>query len=79
MHVLHIILKPGHRVPRYTSFNWATCIPVSCTAEQVEQGLRRSLATLIATPELEVKITVEPQMCYVKEPYNIDLTTALTM
>ncbi|KAF4517143.1 hypothetical protein B566_EDAN006442 [Ephemera danica] len=49
------VTDPGHRVPRYTSFHWATCVPASCSAQQVELGLRRALATLNTAPELQVR------------------------
>ncbi|XP_065345573.1 nose resistant to fluoxetine protein 6-like isoform X1 [Cloeon dipterum] len=66
---------PGHRIPRYTTINWGLCVPSSCNAKDVEEGLRDTLSVLDSLPELKLAVHVDPKMLYKAEPFNPDITT----
>lgn len=54
---------PGHRVPRFSSINWALCVPSSCTARDVEVGLKKTVRGILDGTEIEVRYEVSPAMC----------------
>ncbi|KAF7287125.1 hypothetical protein GWI33_002502 [Rhynchophorus ferrugineus] len=54
---------PGHRVPRFSSINWALCVPSSCTSKDVERGLKHVTRRFLGSTELETRYEVNPEMC----------------
>ncbi|KAH1004928.1 hypothetical protein HUJ05_005693 [Dendroctonus ponderosae] len=54
---------PGHRVPRFSSINWALCVPSSCSANDVSIGLRPILEAISNDTSLEFRHQVSPLMC----------------
>ncbi|KAJ8878726.1 hypothetical protein PR048_019312 [Dryococelus australis] len=54
----------GHFVPRYSTLQWALCVPASCRPGDVELGVVRSLARLNESSSLRVDARVEPDTCY---------------
>ncbi|XP_050308684.1 O-acyltransferase like protein-like [Anthonomus grandis grandis] len=54
---------PGHRVPRFSSINWALCVPNSCTPDDVRKGLKKTVRRILDGTELEVRYEVDPDMC----------------
>ncbi|CAG9854245.1 unnamed protein product [Phyllotreta striolata] len=58
---------PGHRVPRFSSINWALCVPSACSPNDVELGLRNTVQNILDGTEIEVRYEVDPTMCQKKE------------
>ncbi|KAF5287571.1 hypothetical protein FQA39_LY15900 [Lamprigera yunnana] len=72
----HYIFKsklqdPGHRVPRFSSINWALCVPSYCNASDVELGLRKYLDVLFNGTEIEMDVVVDPIMCQTTEAKKV--------
>lgn len=63
LEILQKSLQPGHRVPRFSSINWAICVPSACTAQDVKMGLRETLDGILDGTELSVQVEVDPGMC----------------
>ncbi|XP_056642944.1 O-acyltransferase like protein [Diorhabda sublineata] len=72
---------PGHRVPRFSSINWALCVPDSCTAKDVELGLKKTVQNILNGTEFEIRYEVDPSMCQkktvVKYPTSLYITIAI--
>ncbi|XP_008484289.1 uncharacterized protein LOC103520966, partial [Diaphorina citri] len=45
---------PGHRVPRFSSINWAVCVPSSCSPQDVETSMESTLHKYLANTGLRV-------------------------
>jgi len=75
----YLFLQPGHRLPRYSTINWGICVPASCTAKDVENGLKEVLQPLSSVPEFSLALQVDDEMMYTNEPLNPDLMTWLVM
>ncbi|XP_015430589.1 PREDICTED: uncharacterized protein LOC107187096 [Dufourea novaeangliae] len=58
---------PGHFVPKFTTVNWALCLPAVCSAEDAENILEQALSHYNSTTGIKFTVDVEPHMCYVKE------------
>ncbi|XP_066254847.1 nose resistant to fluoxetine protein 6-like [Euwallacea similis] len=71
---------PGHRVPRFSSINWAVCVPDVCSAEDVRKGLKEAVREITKGTELEVRLEVDPLMCRtLKQQQNLPLTTIIAI
>lgn len=73
-----IYFQPGHRVPRFSTINWAVCVPSSCTANDVELVIKDYMTRFTDTTGLSVKVKVEGEMCQVKDVNwikNLDQST----
>ncbi|KAF2881370.1 hypothetical protein ILUMI_24813 [Ignelater luminosus] len=68
---------PGHRVPRFSSINWAVCTPSSCSPKDIELGLREYINKLINGTELEVRFEVNPSMCQQPDSRSLPWSTIL--
>ncbi|CAH0557874.1 unnamed protein product [Brassicogethes aeneus] len=66
MHFKSKLEDPGHRVPRFSSINWALCVPSSCTPTDVELGLKKTVNKFIEGTDLKVQYEVDPAMCQSK-------------
>ncbi|XP_043498479.1 nose resistant to fluoxetine protein 6-like [Polistes fuscatus] len=67
----HYIIKsnvtdPGHRVPRFSTVNWAVCTPASCSPHDVEISLRDTLSKYTSQSGLQISVHVDRDMCQVK-------------
>lgn len=71
--------QPGHRVPRFSSINWALCVPSSCSATDVSKGLRPILESISNDTGLEFRHEVSPLMCQVRKPVFLPWSTLLTL
>ncbi|XP_068083703.1 nose resistant to fluoxetine protein 6 [Anabrus simplex] len=60
---------PGHRVPHFSSMNWALCVPASCTAEDVQAALEDTLQPYTEGTGISFQIKVRPSMCQVKQSW----------
>ncbi|XP_018359390.1 PREDICTED: uncharacterized protein LOC108758780 [Trachymyrmex cornetzi] len=58
---------PGHFVPKFTSFNWALCLPAACSAKDAEYALESTLKDYNGTVGIKFTVNVDPNMCYVKQ------------
>jgi hypothetical protein len=67
--------QPGHRVPRYSTINFALCIPSSCSHEDVEIATKHFVNKFTNGTGIEVKIRVDEKMCQVKETEWIENLT----
>ncbi|KAF7391343.1 hypothetical protein HZH66_009823 [Vespula vulgaris] len=67
----HYILRsnvtdPGHRVPRFSTVNWAVCTPASCSFRDVEISLRDTLSKYTSQSGLKISVRVDRDMCQMK-------------
>ena len=69
-------LQPGHRVPRFSSINWALCVPASCQPKDVEDALYSTLQR-VTTTGLKLRIRVEPEMCQVRPESKVPPVSSL--
>lgn len=60
-------LQPGHRVPRYSTINWALCVPSACESRDVELGIKDFVQNNLDLVGLEVQVQVNEEMCQVKD------------
>ncbi|XP_011692910.1 PREDICTED: uncharacterized protein LOC105452989 [Wasmannia auropunctata] len=58
---------PGHFIPKFTTFNWALCLPAACSAEDAERALESTLKDYNGTVGIKFTVDVDPNMCYVKQ------------
>nr|XP_023016320.1 nose resistant to fluoxetine protein 6 [Leptinotarsa decemlineata] len=70
---------PGHRVPRFSSINWALCVPSACSPREVELGLRRTVNRILEGTEIQIRYEVDPAMCQKKVEFKIPLSTYITV
>lgn len=70
---------PGHRVPRYSSINWAVCVPDGCSSEDLELALQQFLSTISLKTELKIQSQVQSSMCQTSRPKQIPLSSILGM
>ncbi|KYQ48477.1 Nose resistant to fluoxetine protein 6 [Trachymyrmex zeteki] len=61
---------PGHFIPKFTSFNWALCLPAACSAEDAEHALESTLKDYNGTVGIKFMVNVDPNMCYVKQKFQ---------
>ncbi|PSN54851.1 hypothetical protein C0J52_12407 [Blattella germanica] len=57
---------PGQFAPRFTTINWAVCVPASCSPEDVQQSLVDALQDYNETIGVSFDVHVDPEMCYTK-------------
>ncbi|XP_014475148.1 PREDICTED: nose resistant to fluoxetine protein 6 [Dinoponera quadriceps] len=57
----------GHRVPRFSTINWAVCTPASCTTEDVKNSLQHTIEKYTAQTGFKITLRVEKNMCQVKK------------
>ncbi|KAF5307726.1 hypothetical protein FQR65_LT06597 [Abscondita terminalis] len=69
------LYDPGHRVPRFSSINWALCVPNSCYANDVELGLRSIIKDMIHGTNLDVEVAVDPMMCQTDDQKETSFST----
>ncbi|TGZ56969.1 nose resistant to fluoxetine protein 6 [Temnothorax longispinosus] len=69
---------PGHRVPRFSSVNWAICTPASCTAQDVKASLQHAISKYTAQTGLKISLQVDQNMCQVKEEFVLSKATIAT-
>lgn len=55
---------PGHFVPKFTSINWAVCVPAACAEEDAAAGSGDALRRLGSGAGLRLVAAVEPGLCY---------------
>ncbi|KAI4472344.1 hypothetical protein M0802_016918 [Mischocyttarus mexicanus] len=55
-----------HRVPRFSTVNWAVCTPASCSSRDVEISLRDTLSKYTSQTGLQISVRVDREMCQVK-------------
>ncbi|XP_025992851.1 O-acyltransferase like protein [Solenopsis invicta] len=60
---------PGHRVPRFSSLNWAICTPASCTAQDVKASLQHTISKYTAQTGFKISLRVDQNMCQVKNEF----------
>lgn len=64
------MFQPGHFIPKFTSFNWALCLPAACSAEDAEHALESTLKDYNGTVGIKFMVNVDPNMCYVKQKFQ---------
>lgn len=70
---------PGHRVPRFSTVNWAVCTPASCTADDVAASLQHAIVKHTAETGLKITLQVDKSMCQVKENPVPKMTIAISL
>lgn len=61
------LFQPGHFIPRFTTLNWALCLPAACSAADARKSIESSLQSYNVTSGIEFSINVDPEMCYVRQ------------
>lgn len=61
------MLQPGHFIPKFTTVNWALCLPAACSAKDAERALESALEDYNGTVGIKFTVDVDPNMCYVKQ------------
>ncbi|XP_027843539.2 nose resistant to fluoxetine protein 6-like [Aphis gossypii] len=68
---------PGHRVPRFSTMNWAVCTPASCSAADIEHEMYLLLSKYVDTTEINLRLKVDPDMCQTFRPSIVPTTGSL--
>ncbi|GAB0089047.1 uncharacterized protein DMENIID0001_035260 [Sergentomyia squamirostris] len=58
---------PGHRVPRFSTINWALCVPSGCSPGDIELSLLEYAKEFTAATKIDLKVRVEREMCQTRE------------
>lgn len=74
-----LFTKPGHRVPRFQTLNWALCVPSTCSNKDVSLALNDYLKNLTSNTGIGYEVRVEQKMCQVKESWSLDRNTKIAM
>ncbi|XP_066603638.1 nose resistant to fluoxetine protein 6 [Prorops nasuta] len=69
------VSDPGHRVPRFSTINWAVCTPSTCTHKDVEASLRHILSKHANNTGFKISVRVDEEMCQVKNKGAIPVET----
>ncbi|KDR21234.1 Nose resistant to fluoxetine protein 6 [Zootermopsis nevadensis] len=77
--IISTVNDPGHRIARFSTVSWGFCVPVSCSAEDLEKSLIESLETLLKDTPVTLSVKVDPDMCYVKDLQPITAGTKVTV
>ncbi|XP_050528916.1 nose resistant to fluoxetine protein 6-like [Daktulosphaira vitifoliae] len=68
---------PGHRVPRFSTINWAICTPASCSPSDIEQEIHTLLSKYVNTNEIRFRLKVDPNMCQTLRKSYVPTTGSL--
>jgi hypothetical protein len=71
--------QPGHRLPRFSTINWAICVPSSCSHVDVELAVKYCVNRFTNGTGVDFQIRVEEEMCQVKEKKWMDNISRETM
>ncbi|KAH0564337.1 nose resistant to fluoxetine protein 6-like [Cotesia glomerata] len=71
------LTDPGHRVPRFSTVNWAVCAPASCSPQDVETSFKDKLAKYTTGTGLDVTIRVDREMCQVQRTKSLPIATII--
>ncbi|KAG8034620.1 hypothetical protein G9C98_007696 [Cotesia typhae] len=71
------LTDPGHRVPRFSTVNWAVCTPASCSPQDVETSFKDKLAKYTTGTGLDVTIRVDREMCQVQRTKSLPIATII--
>lgn len=61
------LFQPGHFIPKFTTVNWAVCVPAACSAEDARIVVEEALNDYNSTVGITFMVDVNPNMCYVKQ------------
>lgn len=62
-----ILFQTGHFIPKFTTINWAICLPSACTAQDAEDILLYAISPYNMTTGLKISLDVKDDMCYTKK------------
>lgn len=71
---LLVLLKPGHRVPRFSTLNWGLCIPNSCSSDDVEIHLKSLAERYSNGTGFDVEVKVEEEMCQENKKFQFSVS-----
>lgn len=75
-------IQPGHRIARFSTINWALCIPSTCSNYDVEMTLKEYVTRLSNDTGVTFKVQVNEDMCQVKDYdwiENLDQNTLIAV
>lgn len=58
-------------MPRFSSINWALCVPSGCTHQDVQKGVEQVLSGHVDGAAVIAEVLVEPQMCQVEREEHL--------
>ncbi|XP_046748456.1 uncharacterized protein LOC124412542 isoform X2 [Diprion similis] len=71
---------PAHFIPRFTTANWALCVPAACSPADVQSVIKDALSAYNESMGLRFSIGVDSDSCYVKQkaqPYSKETVAIL--
>ncbi|XP_043275133.1 nose resistant to fluoxetine protein 6 isoform X2 [Venturia canescens] len=68
---------PGHRLPRFSTVNWAVCTPAACSSKDVEVSLRETIAKHTLDTGLKIRVQVDKDMCQVQRTEKLPTATLI--
>ncbi|XP_055682910.1 nose resistant to fluoxetine protein 6-like [Lutzomyia longipalpis] len=69
---------PGHRVPRFSTINWALCVPSGCSHTDIELSLLEYAKEFTAATKIDLKVRIDKEMCQTKQTLpRIDQSTLI--
>lgn len=64
--IIHLIFQPGHFIPKFTTVNWALCLPAACSAKDAVRTLENALEEYNTTIGIKFTVDINSNMCYIK-------------
>ncbi|XP_014212588.1 uncharacterized protein LOC106642345 [Copidosoma floridanum] len=61
------IRDPGHFIPKFTTVNWAVCLPAACSSKNAQKSIERALNSYNTTIGITFVVDVDSDNCYVKQ------------
>ncbi|XP_057327425.1 nose resistant to fluoxetine protein 6 isoform X1 [Microplitis mediator] len=71
------LTDPGHRVPRFSTVNWAVCTPASCSPRDVEITFKDKFSKYTRGLGLDATIRVDREMCQVQRTDSLPVATVI--
>lgn len=62
-------------MPRFSSINWAVCVPSSCGPSDVEKGFKRTVSEITKGTEIDFKVVLYKGMCQTADKKEIPTST----
>ncbi|GJQ67617.1 hypothetical protein Trydic_g8420 [Trypoxylus dichotomus] len=68
---------PGHRVPRFSSIQWAVCVPDACTPKDVDVGIKEVLKHIFNGTGIQYNTLLDSTLCSTGKQEDRPVSTIL--